>query len=98
MLAYQYDRAGMFAGTTEADESPLEPGVFLLPARCTVAAPPNEWPDDQWPRWNGAAWQLVPRPAPAAKAVDDDPAAKIRQFLEDNPEVAAYLAAKQGGV
>lgn len=94
--AYQYDRAGLFAGTTEADESPLEPGVFLLPARCTFTAPPDSVPDDKWPRWNGRAWGLVNRPAPAASANDNDPVAKLQAFLASNPDVAALL--QQGGV
>lgn len=94
--AYQYNHAGLFAGTTEADESPLEPGVFLLPARCTFTPPPADVPDDKWPRWNAHAWELVNRPAPAAN--DNDPVAKMMAFLEANPDVAAYLAAKTGGV
>lgn len=94
--AYQYDRAGLFAGKTEADESPLEPGVFLLPARSTFTAPPESVPEDKWPRWNGRAWDLVNRPAPAAPANDNDPVAKLQAFLASNPDVAALL--QQGGV
>ena len=93
MNAYQFDRAGLFVGTTEADESPLEPGVYLLPARCTFTQPPANVPSDQWPRWNGSAWQLVNRPQPAPQP---DPVAKLRDFLTANPDVAAIL--KQGGV
>ena len=33
ITVYQYDLAGLFQGTTEADESPLEPGVYHYPAR-----------------------------------------------------------------
>lgn len=95
--AYQYDHAGLYAGITEADESPLEPGVYLLPARCTLTPPPADVPADKWPRWNGHAWELVNRPAPApAPANDNDPVAKLRDFLAANPDVAAIL--QQGGV
>ena len=38
---YQYDLAGMYVGQTDADESPLEPGVFLIPARCAEVSPPE---------------------------------------------------------
>lgn len=87
-IAYQFDRAGLLAGITEADESPLEPGVFLLPGRCTFTAPPDAVPDDKWPRWNGVAWELVNRPTPAN---DNNPLAKLQAFLTANPDVAAVL-------
>src|SRR5205085_1591947 len=64
--AYQLDAAGLFVCTTEADESPLEPGVWHMPAGTIDTPPPDEWPSDKWPRWNGHAWQLVPRPAASA--------------------------------
>lgn len=88
MLAYQYDAAGLYQGETEADESPLEPGVYHLPARSTAVAPPQDVPADRWPRWNGAAWELVNRPAAASAA---DPLTKLQQFLAANPDVAALL-------
>lgn len=92
--AYQYDYAGLYAGETAADESPLEPGVYLLPARCTLTPPPADVPAEKWPRWNGSAWVLVNRPAPV-EAPASDPVAKLRDFLNANPDVAALL---QSGV
>jgi hypothetical protein len=88
MLVYQFDIAGLYAGQTEADESPLEPGVYLLPARCTEVAPPERWPDDRWPRFNGVAWELVNKREPVA---EPDPVAKLTAFLQLNPDVAALL-------
>ena len=99
MQAYQYDRAGLFAGTTEADESPLEPGVYLLPAMCTLEPPPATLPEGKWPRWNGRAWALVGKPAAPAQAQaepeqekpDTSPAgtvARLQQLLDDKPTVA----------
>ncbi len=90
---FQLDRAGHYVGLTEADESPLEPGEFLIPAGCVSTPPPEAWPDDKWPRWNGAGWQLVTKPA-AAQA--EDPVAKLQAFLAANPDVAAIL--QQGSV
>lgn len=55
---YQYNHAGMYVGTTTADESPREPGIFLVPANATEIVIPESWPEDQWPRFNGANWQL----------------------------------------
>lgn len=90
--AYQFDRAGMYTGTTEADESPLEPGVYHLPSYCTLKAPPDEWPDDKWPRWNGAQWLLKTRPRTTKNAEEIDPVIKLRQFLEANPDVAGFIS------
>jgi hypothetical protein len=85
--AYQYDSAGFYTGTTEADESPLEPGVFLLPARCTFTVPPTNIPDSQWPRWNGASWNLINKPI----ATEISAADKLKAFLSQNPDVAALI-------
>lgn len=92
--AYQFDAAGLLLGTTEADESPLEPGVFHLPARCTFVAPPDEVPDGQWPRWNGTSWALAKKP----EQPTEDPVAKLQAFLAANHDVAAIIGASQGGV
>ena len=90
---YQYDIAGLYLGPTEADESPLEPGVYHYPARTTATPPPDEWPEHQWPRWNGAEWQLINRPRAPEPAPAADPAEKLRDFLEQNPDVAEMIGA-----
>lgn len=91
--AYQFDYAGLLVGVTVADESPLEPGVYHLPARCTLVPPPGDIPAGKWPRWNMAQWELVtkPEPQPAAGEIESDPVAKLRDFLAANPDVAALL-------
>lgn len=39
-IVYQLDEHGYFINEIHADESPLEPGVFLIPAGCTELEPP----------------------------------------------------------
>ncbi|MDR2308856.1 MAG: hypothetical protein LBE53_16890 [Paucimonas sp.] len=55
---YQTSPVGLFTGITEADESPLEPGVFLVPGGC-VETPPPLIPENKAAHWNGQAWSLV---------------------------------------
>ncbi|MEZ2744286.1 phage tail protein [Halopseudomonas bauzanensis] len=88
MIVYQYDAAGIYQGQTEADESPLEPGVWLMPARTTMVAPPDEIPEGRQARWNGVRWDLINQPRPK----DSDPVAKLTTFLAANPDVAALLS------
>jgi hypothetical protein len=92
MKVFQTDRSGHYVAESIADESPLEPGVFHMPAGC-VTTPPPDCAEGQWPRWNGAGWDVVTLPR-AVKIID--PVAKLQAFLEANPDVAAIL--KQGSV
>lgn len=88
---YQYDTAGIFVGETMADESPLEPDVWVLPGRTTeVAPPPGPWIDGKWPRFNGLVWELtgVKKPDPDAA---ETALSKLQDFLKANPDVAALL-------
>lgn len=93
MKAFQFDNAGLYLGETVADESPLEPGVYLLPARATLVAPPTSVPQDKWPRWNGVEWTLTNKPKPQT---EEDPVAKLAAFLASNPDVAAMLNNQAG--
>jgi hypothetical protein len=88
MQVYQYDVAGIYIGTEVADPSPLETGKYLIPARCTTVAPPDEIPEGKAARWNGAAWSIVNAPTSTQSA---DPVDKLRIFLTENPDVAAIL-------
>lgn len=57
-LVYQTNHLGIFIGAVEADESPLEPGVYLIPGGC-VEIPPPAISEHKVAWWNGQAWQLV---------------------------------------
>jgi len=87
-IVYQYNQAGLYVCKTAADESPLEPGVFLIPGNSTETAPPIEWPDDQWPRYNGVTWDLIPKPKVSEPI---SPEQKLAEFLKSNPEVVALI-------
>ena len=60
----QLDAAGYFTGLTAADESPLEPGVFLLPGGSIDTAAPAI-PEGQRAKWNGSwVFENLPQPVP----------------------------------
>lgn len=62
----QLDHDGYFVGMTVADASPLEPGVWLLPAGAIDADAP-EIPEGYRAKWTGAVFELEALP------VDPDP-------------------------
>lgn len=55
---YQTNHLGLYVGPATADESPLEPGVFLMPGGCVDVVPP-EAPEGKIQHWNGKRWQLL---------------------------------------
>ena len=88
---YQTNYSGLFVGETLADESPLEPETFLIPAGCVELAPPEEIPEDQWPRWNGFKWELIQKPE-VQEAIS--PEEKLAEFLAQNPDVMSLINKK----
>jgi hypothetical protein len=64
---------GLFCGQDTADESPLEPGVYLIPAYATELVPPTPGANQQAVFLNGA-WTVqdipIPTPAPVPTAVE----------------------------
>jgi hypothetical protein len=57
MIAYQTNHDGVYVGIVECDESPLEPGVFLVPAGAVTVEPPS-LEDDEVAVWDGAKWRV----------------------------------------
>lgn len=68
------DAEGYFIGPAIADESPLEPGVFLIPAGAVDIAPPVI-PMGKRAKFNGASFVLenIPAPAPEPEPVPPSP-------------------------
>jgi hypothetical protein len=70
----QLDDQGYFVGLTQADESPLEPGVYLMPAGTIDVAVPTI-PEGQCARWSQDQWLFEPLPeiiAAQAQIVQDE--------------------------
>jgi hypothetical protein len=103
----QLDADGYFVGMTVADESPLEPGVFLIPARA-IDAPVPAVPEGQRAKWNGSwVFEDIPQPEPepvevpyeetyAEKRAAEYP--PITDYIDgvvkgDQAQIDAYIAA-----
>jgi len=72
----QLDADGYFVGLTTADESPLEPGVFLIPAGAIDAPTPNV-PEGQRAKWNGQwVFEDIPQPEPEPEPPEPTPEEK----------------------
>lgn len=86
---YRYDENGYYLGTDRAFESPLEQGVFHIPAYCTEAEPPAE-KDGFKRKWNNSAWEYeeIPKePEPPEPTLEELKTAKLL-------EVDAWTARK----
>jgi hypothetical protein len=103
----QLDAAGYFTGTTTADESPLEPGVYLIPGGCIEATEPTV-PEGQRAKWNGAwVFEDIPQPEPEPepepveltyaqkRAAEYPPMADYLDAVvkNDQAQIDAYIAA-----
>lgn len=89
----QLDSEGRFIGETVAEESPLEPGVFLIPTGA-VDAPRPVIPAGFFARWDGR-WVLEKIPAPVVPEPEPEvlpalsPAQFWMQLAIDGDEAAA---------
>lgn len=92
---YQTDASGVLISTVLADESPLEPGVWLTPAGC-VDVPPPTIPPGNRARWVGGAWVLEAAPV----SPDQTPAVTVAPTPDDLRSHAASVrfAVETGGV
>ncbi len=88
MKIYKYDETGRFTNESTADESPLEPGVFLIPAQSTTVAPP-EVSEGFEAICDGKEWTIQ---AVQKKPLEDEPA-ELTAAEKRRYEIAARLTA-----
>lgn len=83
-IVYQTDKDGFLIGAVPADESPLEPGVYLIPGGAVETRPPDLKPG-RAARWVNGAWEVTiaaPKTTAMAEEGQPDPdlAATIRSL------------------
>lgn len=97
---YQTDVDGVYVGQVAADESPLEPDVFLIPAGCIEVAPPS-FGEGQRARWVGNQWVIetlqVIAPEPEPELAQEEPvrdqqryADAIQQHMDNAAQTFGY--------
>lgn len=78
-IVAQLDANGYLVGSSLADESPLEPGTFLLPGGCIDADPPVVQAD-QRARWAGHGWEVETLPTLPEPDVPQEQPTPPKQF------------------
>jgi outer membrane biosynthesis protein TonB len=93
MIVYQTDENGVLIGALQADPSPLEDGVWLIPAGCVETAPPS-FSEGQFARWTGDAWVVEEIPAPEPEP-EPTPEPEPEPTPEPEPEPTPEELAEQ---
>lgn len=88
-IVSQLDADGIFVAPVVADPSPLEPGVFLIPAGA-VDAPPPSVPQGQRARWLGF-WSIEPIPEPEPEPDPEPPVPTIPRQVSRAQGKAALI-------
>lgn len=86
-IFHYHPDTGILIGEGVADESPLEPGVWLIPAAATTTEPPTA-PDGEVAVFADGSWTLepIPTPEPAPAPVLAEP----EQPLTTEERLARY--------
>jgi hypothetical protein len=87
----QLNQQGYYTGLTVADESPLEPGVYLMPAG-TIDAEQPIIPENHFARWVDNNWTFEPMPeivaAEELAAVEET---YVQKRAREYPPMTDYL-------
>lgn len=97
MKIYHYHPdTGVYLGIGSADESPLEPGVWLIPAYATETMPPRITKGKQAVFSNGSwALQPIPAPEPAPAPAELTPEQKLASIGLTVEELRAILLSSE---
>jgi len=71
-IFHYHPDTGIYLGQDKADESPLEPGVWLVPAHATELKPPQPGEGEEIV-WTGEAWDVQPIPEPEPEPEPEPP-------------------------
>ena len=97
MKIYNYNYNGIYVGCSEADESPLEPGVFLIPANATTIAP-IEVEDGFVPLFDGSKWiafDIKPKQVEKVKELEKP---KVKNHIQEQIDTLALQVLMLMGV
>ncbi|WP_457660263.1 hypothetical protein [Sinorhizobium medicae] len=102
LTVYNYHPSTLeYTGSSQADESPLEPGVYLIPAYATETAPPEFIPGYIF-KWAGGEWVAEAIPSQSSIHMPALSARQIRLGLVSNgfalAQVTASIEAMPEGV
>lgn len=96
MQIYHYShKTGEYIGTGVADESPLEPGVWLIPANAT-SIPPLQPLDGHIVMFRGDAWEYIPvtppppEPEPTEAEILATMKSAIQRYLDTKSKEREY--------
>lgn len=87
-IVSQLNAAGYFVGPAQADASPLEPGVFLIPGGCVDQTPPDI-PQGTRARWAEGAWQFEP----LSLEPDPEPVPEVLSLADFDKALTRHLDA-----
>jgi len=102
VTVYQYGQDGIFVGPHDCQSSPLEPGVFLIPPRCSTVAPP-ETDEDHGAFWESDKWVIKKLPEKMTTAerieagIDELPEGCIVDTQSGNVRAMTILELYQDG-
>ena len=82
-IFHYHSDTGEYLGQGKADKSPLEPGVWLIPAHATAAQPPTASADQRAVFVNDS-WQLrpIPEPEPEPEPLSPEPTPSYTAFWD----------------